>query len=139
MASKPRGISRQNSAGFNLCWSWGPQLKPPPPWECQLLALKQPLQCTVDPEGITLHGPFVYEALGGKGVRLKHFSVCSGKFHSVSQPRKPTCPQALPHPQPKQKNKKTGIRKCCPLVDIFCNYHLITLACRHLNSQGPGF
>ena len=52
-----------------------PQLKPPPPWECQLLAPKQPLQCTVYTEGITLHGPFVYEALGGKGVKLKQFSV----------------------------------------------------------------
>ena len=32
MASKPRVISRQNSAGLNFCWCWGFQLKPPPPW-----------------------------------------------------------------------------------------------------------
>ena len=31
-ASKPRVISRQNSAGLNFCWCWGFQLKPPPPW-----------------------------------------------------------------------------------------------------------
>ena len=96
VASRPQAISWKNSAGLNLCWSWGSQLKLPPPWEWCLLAPKQPLQCTMDPEGITLHGPSVYEALGV--VRLKPFLVCSGKFHTISEPRKPTCPQALLSP-----------------------------------------
>ena len=30
---------------------------------------------------------------------LKPFPVCSGKFHSILQPRKPTCPQALLSPR----------------------------------------
>ena len=32
-----------------------------------------------------------------------------------------------------------GMKECCRLVDISCNYNLITLAHRHLNSQGLGF
>ena len=27
---------------------------------------------------------------------------------------------------------KVGMKKCCRLVDIFCNYNLITLACHFL-------
>ena len=49
---------KENSAGLNLCWSWGSQFKIPPSWQC-LLAPKHPQRYTVDPEGISLHGPFV--------------------------------------------------------------------------------
>ena len=64
-------------------------------------------------------------------MSLKPFPSCSGTFHSISHPRKPTGPKDLAAP-----GTSVGQAKCCHLVDIFCNYNLITSAHRHLSSQG---
>ena len=54
-------------------------------------------------------------------VRLKPSPVCSGTSQSISQPRKPTCPDSICPQEAKD------MRKCCRLVDIFCNNNMITL------------
>ena len=71
---------------------------------------------------------------GEKVVRLKPLPLCSGTFHSISQPRKQTCAKTLV-----AFRHQAGPEKCCCPVDISWNYNLITLAHRHLNSQGLGF
>ena len=86
MASKPWVVSRQNSAGLNFCWCWGFQLKPPPPWECHPLACKQPLQCTVDPEGISLHGLFVRSFKGKKQCGSSPFLFAQSNFTLFHSP-----------------------------------------------------
>ena len=94
--SRTWGIPWQNSAGLSLCWSWGFQPKPSPPWECCLLTPKQPLQWTVDTEGITLHGPFVCEALGGKSSEAQDLSTF---FRQISLFHSPGSLQTLLSPR----------------------------------------
>ena len=80
MLSRPQGISRQNSANFNLSWCWGSQLKPPS-WECSLLAPKHPQLCSVDPEGISLDGLFA-RCFGGNSSETQALS-CLLRSHST--------------------------------------------------------
>ena len=93
----PRGIKtlrnfKENSAGLNLCWCWGSQFKLPPSWECRLLAPKQPQQCTVDPEGISLHGPFV-RSFRGESSEAQALSCLLLQISLNFTARKWTCPR----------------------------------------------
>ena len=78
--------------------------------------------------------PLCVKLLGKKVVRLKPFLVCWQISHYFR-----TQEANLPSGSSVPQQPKVGIKKFCHLVDIFCNYNLITLAYRHLNSQGLGF
>ena len=65
-------------------------------------------------------------------VRHKPLGVCSDTFHSNSQPRKPTFPKAWLQVEP-----ELGMKKCCHLVEISCNYKLPTSAYWHLQFTMP--
>ena len=87
---------RQGSASLVFSWWWSSQLKAHS-WQCSLLAPEHPQQCAVDPEGISLDR-CLCGALEEKKLTFKVFRVCSGTFHSISLPRKPTFPKALVTP-----------------------------------------
>ena len=88
----------------------------------------------MDPEVISLHGPFVRSFRLGSGEAqslsciLRQHSLC----FTAQKANLPT-DSALP------QEPKVGMEKCCRHMDIFCYYTLINLAHRHLNSQGLGF
>ena len=71
------------------------------------------------------------EASGGRIVRHKPLGVCSGTFHSKSQPPKSTFPQAL------TAGGTRVVMKCCRLVDISCNNNLPTSAYLYLQFKSP--
>ena len=89
----------------------------------------------MDPEGVTLHGPSVCEALGEKGSEAQALSGLLRQISHYFRAQEANLPSGSSVPQ----QPKVDLKKCCRLVDIFCNYNLITLAYRHLNSQGLGF
>ena len=72
------------------------------------------------------------EASGGRIVRHKPLGVCSGTFHSKSQPKKSTFPQALT-----AGGTRVVMKKCCRLVDISCNNSLPTRAYLYLQFKSP--
>ena len=73
---------------------------------------------------------YLRDALGETVVRLKPFlRFAQVSFHFIWKPRKPTCPKNL-----LTTRNQRAWKKCCPHVEIFCNYNTITLAHRY-NSQ----
>ena len=64
-------------------------------------------------------------------MRHKPLGVCSGTFHSKSQPQKSTFPQAL------TAGGTRVVMKCCRLVDISCNNNLPTSAYLYLQFKSP--
>ena len=118
---------RQGSASLVFSWWWSSQLKAHS-WQCSLLAPEHPQQCAVDPEGISLDW-CLCGALEEKKLTFKVFRVCSGTFHSISLPRKPTFPKALVTPGTKGRPEQ-----CCLLVDDFSNYYFISRVHWHLSS-----
>ena len=129
MLSRPQGISRQNSANFNLSWCWGSQLKPPS-WECSLLAPKHPQLCSVDPEGISLDGLFA-RCFGGNSSETQAISCLLRSHSTLFESPGNQLVLRIFLPQGTRKHEK---KMCCSLVDTFCNYNVITLAHRY-NSQ----
>ena len=82
-------MTLEKSSSFHIFWYWGPQVKPSS-WECSLLGISSGCCGQV---GISLQERG--EALGGTSIETKPLGVCSGTFHSNSQPRKPTLSLAL--------------------------------------------
>ena len=102
--------------------------------EHSLLAPKHPQQCTVDPEGVSLDTVFVWGFRGKKWWDSSPFLFAQA--HSTPS-HSPGSQLALRLWLP--PGTKVGLEKCCRFVNISWNFNLITLAHRHLSSQGLGF
>ena len=117
--SELEGLGKSRS--LQVSWFWGPQFKAPS-WECSLLG---PSPEVVGKAWMIVQGRSL------EVVRHKPLSVCSGTFHSNSQPKRPALLKV-----PVAGGRELGIKKCFRLVDISCNYNLYTCAYWYLHSHG---
>ena len=117
--SELKGLGKSRS--LQVSWCWGPQFKASS-WECSLLG---PSPEVVAKAWMSVQGRSL------EVVRHKPLSVCSGTFHSNSQPKRPALLKVLDAGGP-----ELGMKKCCRLVDISCNYNLYTRAYWYLHSHG---
>ena len=91
----------EKSRNLQVSWCWGLQFKAPPR-ESSLLG--RPLPGIVAKVGMSLQGRSL------EVVRHKPLSVCSGTFHSNSQPKRPALLKVLVAGGP-----ELGMKKCCLL------------------------